>query len=301
MKFKSLLKVFISILILGLLIWKIDFNQFLKALSRVSFLIYTITILHYIIALFCFNLNFFLLLKAQGLKMKFSHFFKKSTIAVSIGQFFPGRIGEVYIIKLLKGHLSSSKVISMYFLDKIISLIMLSLFSLIGIIFVFSYLFNFMIIMFLAFICLTLLLLLLLNKRIRNFLINLFFKKHINWFSDFTNSFKVIIKKPSLIFINISITLLRMLLTACVFRYVFLLFGVEIPIFYLMIINALSLIATLIPISMSGIGIKESVVVFLFGSLGYNVSIIIAIYLIVTFNQIIFSLLINILHFIFKR
>lgn len=274
-------KVIISAALLALAIQIIGLGKIYLVLSQIS-------LLHVLIALISIAIN--IVLGAENINLLLLIFNKKIPrlkllryyiTAWSIGLFVPGKLGEFSIIAYFKNRkitIAEGLIVSV--LDKAITLVVLLGFSLIGAYFLlpfstFAVIFSLFILIFggFAFFVFTPLGSSIIEK--------LFFKKALR-FKDIISVSKQIYRKPELIIANFALTFVKWMVTAVAFYEVLRLLGQNINLFWVAIIYSTTIIISLIPISLSGLGVKEGAAYLMFSASGIDATVAFTAYLMFT-------------------
>ena len=129
-----LLKIVLSFIIIGYLVYRIGLDNIAVTFSKLNVyvLLFAIGIifLHLIIAAY----SVFILIKPFGYRLKFLDFLKTYLFSYSFGLFLPGKIGEFSIIPLLKSkNIEYKDSAAFSILDKLITFITLFSFTVIGV------------------------------------------------------------------------------------------------------------------------------------------------------------------------
>jgi uncharacterized protein (TIRG00374 family) len=295
---RKIFKLIVSVCILAYLIYKIDPSRIGAVLAVTSLFVLILVAVNYFLAAIMNSLNLYVLLRGSGEKISYRRFISLYWYSFSIGQFSPGRLGEASIVKLLKDNvkIDTGKTISIYVLDKIITFTILATISVLGIFFFFPHLAIGSYILIIAVIIVLLGAVLLAQKNIRLFIRKKFLRKYEKYFKGFSKTLRFLIrKKPHVILLNAVLTVLRQIIIIILIRQMFLEYSLNVPVLPLFISNVISQLSILIPVSFSGIGVKESLGVLLIGSLGYDLGVIATIYLLITF----FGLIANTIFFFY--
>ena len=292
MKYSKPLRVFISVLLISFLIYKVNPAKVGASLANLSFLIILFILLHYFTTTLMNSLNLYVFLRATQEKFSFKRFLSLNWYALGLGQFLPGKVGEIAIVKMLNNRYQTpmGKTISMYLLDKSLTLFLVAVISVYGIVKIFPILsiWNYFIVGVVIIVILSLIILS--NSKTRIWIRTKILRKYENKFKGFSKGFRYIFRRQKFtLILNISFTLTRFIITAFLFKLMFLEYQINVPLITLIVINAISLVALFVPFTFSGIGIKESVVVFLFSILNYDVGIVATIYLLTTSSYLIIN------------
>lgn len=278
------LRLFIGIFILLFLIYKLDISNIYKTLTSVTPLIILLAVLHYGSSIIINALGIKVLLTSLNKKIKFLSFLKDYVTSYSIGQFSPGKLGEFSLPYLLnKKGVDYGTGFSSLVVYKLTVFITLAIISIIGFFLFFSVLvgirFSIIIICLLFVACFSLV-----SKLVRGVIKKYILKTHSSKFKGFYNNIKYLLKnKKRFIFLSFLIIILRLIVSTFLIYIMFLFFGINVPFIIIPVIVAMALITTLIPISISGLGVKEATAVFLYSRIGVDALISGSLYILLTF------------------
>lgn len=263
-----LLRIILALVILAALLYKLGPKQMMQALSSADLLwIFPIILLWGILFfLGAYNLNIFL--KAFNIHIPMSKLFRYNLLSWSSGLLLPGKIGEIVLIKFLKKEnieYGQSSVI--YIVDKLITLIFLMMISIFGAVLLFDI--NYLIIALTIFSSLLLFFIVaIMSTKIRSLIKRFILRKYSTIFSGFSlNLFKFLKYKKSVILFNLIITIFKAIVSSIAVSFLFLSLGQQVNFLYILIIDSMITIITLISITPNGLGIKESSAAFLYYSL----------------------------------
>jgi len=280
-KIKLLIKWIIGLSILFTLTYKLDINQILNTLSKLNIII-ILLVFAWISTPILNAYNYKIILNAMGIKLKFSKIIWYYMISLSLGKFTIGKLGEFSIVSLLKQEkIGYGYSTCLFVIDKLITFITLILIGSIG----FFIFFEFNTAIKLLIISLIILIILLLSLRspfIRSIIKKLILKEKAKDFKGFYKNIVYVIKtKKKALFADFIVTLLRFVAGGILIYILLLYFNISVPIPVVIIINSIGTIMALIPISISGLGIKESTVIYLYSLIGINPVIIGTIYILI--------------------
>mgnify|MGYP001559486568 CR=1 FL=1 len=275
-----IIKIVISIFIIYFLINMIGFKKILSNIILIDPLFFILSALLIIIGLVIGALNVsFLLLPIK--KISFAKVFYYNTLSWSLGLFVPGKIGELSLIPFLKregvsvGH---GTVISI--LDKLISLIVLSLLSIVGF-FIFLESMTALKLIMILFLFIAAFLFLIISDTGRNFIKKVIPRRLAAKFQGFSSIlFYYLKEQKSIMTLNLIITFIKWVVNALVLYILFLAYNQNIHFMYILLINSVLMIISLIPISISGLGVRESAAVAIYTSLNVEPLITISTHLI---------------------
>lgn len=192
--------------------------------------------------------------------------------------FGPGRAGEFLLIYFFKQKNMPLGIASaLVILDKLVSLVMMAGLALLGLVLIVPqapvYQWTLLTIVGL-FSCI-----LLLSSWGRRFLRTYVLRKFSNFFSGFGKTLNVLLYEHlGSIVLNFLFTLIKTVLTAGVYIVLFKAFGVDVDPFYTVLIFCVFTIAQGIPVSLNGLGIREGIGLWLYGHLGVNPAITLAVF-----------------------
>lgn len=276
-----LLKFTFGISILLLLFLKLGIEDIIKITLTADLKFVFLAYIPFVISLLIGSFNVYVLIFGLVKKISFFHAFKYYLLSWSVGLFMPGKIGDLSIIYFLKKeNIPIGLGTAVSITDKIISLITLVLIASFGF-FLFFNIKQALIYMALFIGITSLLIFLILNKTSRD-IIKKVLGKRSKIFKGFSKSILSYIKtKKELLMLNFIITLLQWFVSAFTIFFLFLAFDTHIPISIVFLISTITTTLSLIPLTISGLGIKESVAVFLYSTLNYSPIITAGVHLIV--------------------
>jgi len=271
MRISWILKAAISIICLLLLIYFIKPEKLLASIMSIN--------LSYLpLVLFLFALLFLLgsltlyttLLPIK--KISLWQTIKYYLFSWTAGMFSLGKLGELSIIYFLRKDFSPAESSAVFLITKFNSLVSLLILSSLGF-FVFFELSEMLFMIFIFGLALVALLWFFLTEKGRLVLKRLL-GKHSSIFAGFSGVMKEFLRHhKKIIAVNFIFLMARWLLLALLTMVLFMSFGVNANFFDLLFINSVSTIMAMIPISISGIGVREGSFALLAGRLGYSITI----------------------------
>ena len=278
------LRASIGIIILYLLIYKIDFNEVSKAISSLGIIVVFLFMLKYLFEKIMGAVNVKILFNALGDKISFLKLFMYSLVSYSLGLFSPGRIGEFSLIPMLKKeNIEYGNSALVFLLDKFITILSLCLFSIYGFL-LFLPINNALAIFILLLLVIFASGFFLFSKSIRRLVKKHILGKYSNKFKGFSKSLDVLLKeKRGALLANLALTFVQIIGGSFIFKIVFLHAGINMNIFIIAAISSAGRIISMIPISLSGLGVRESASVYFYSLLGVSSSIVGGTYLISLF------------------
>lgn len=286
-KHQKILAVAITIALLYWAFSKIDFSHFLSALVNINLWWFGASILLMIPQLFLYSYRLKLFL-AKEYKAGLWEMMKISLACGSINLFVPSKagdiIGKMYIFKKYN-MLSLSKSVGLTLLEKVLDIFAISVLTLLGIFFIWrpANMLTIAVLIALAIVGGTVLALLvkldvLFKKKggkIKRMLSNIY------EYYDSIRSDKVLLFKILLLsFVSWSVQLLE-------FLFLFYAFGIFLNPIYIFALVPTALIISMIPITISGWGLRENSMVALFTIYGFSAATVIAVSLLSSFRYFI--------------
>lgn len=277
-KLKYAIEVIIAIAIIVYLISKLNLTELLSILKTINY--------SWIILAFFLFLSY-IITNAYSLKVlfdskkviPFNEWLKIYFIGMSLGLILPGRAGDLSIIYFAKEKgFEIGESTAFTITDKLITLIVYALIALIG---VFTILKSSQLYWGLIFAGISIIIgLFFISKPGRTILIKII-GKYSEKFKGFYKTFKLLVDNhKDKIFINVIMTLIRPIFNGLIMTIVLLSMNITVPFYYLILINAVTLIVSLVPITPNGIGVRESVGAYLFSLIGVSLENSLSMYLI---------------------
>ena len=245
-------------------------------------LIYPISIIPIWIVIFLLGTyDFFIFFRALNLKINFSKLFNYYLLSWSTGLFFPGKIGELVILKFFKneqiGYGQSSAI---YLMDKIITGFVLLFFSSIGLFLLLdSYYLIFCGVLFITLVFIVFVLIIT-SKKIRDIIKIYILRKYSHLFEGFSKTlFSLFKNNKKIVFVNLVLTIIKAFISAIAIYLLFLSFGQSVSLLYIIVIDSLITVISFIPVSFNGLGLKESSAVILYSLIGISPVITVSSYI----------------------
>lgn len=268
-KINLFLKLFIGLSILFALFYKIGFNEVYKTLITFNFFFLPLVFITYIISFILGTLNLKILLNSLNLKINFWKLAKYYQLSWSFGLFIPGRLGEFSLVYFLKKeNLVSGKGTAIAVIDKIITVAVTSLFAIVGffIFFTTEQAIRLMGILILGFL---ILLFFILSEPGRELIKKYVLRSYSEKFKGFSKTlFFFLREQKKRLLLNALITVIKLVVTALTVYLFFAAFNQNVLFVDVLVITAIGTIISMIPVTISGLGIRESITVFLFSEVG---------------------------------
>ena len=289
-KFSTLLKISISLILLAVLIYKIGWQSLISTISSANLLILSLILPLKLFSFLFTTLNIKIFLDGIKKKVRSRKLFIYTNLAWAWGLFLPGRIGEFSLVYFLKEEgITYGESSAVALLDKISTFIVLSIFSLLAIL---KY-FNPALALRFAVTALTVIILSLLvlsNAKIRTFVRNKILKSYAHLFSGFNTSLKeLLLKNKKLFLFNLMSTTIKWGCSFLIIQIIFSALGTVVNFSDVCYITSLSLLISLIPVSIGGLGVREGSAVYLFNLIGIKPELTLSVYLINTALNYIFG------------
>ena len=276
---RIILEILFCALILLFLISKIHIRETIEILRTVDLFWISIGLIVYLIAL---------VITAYSLKALFDsikhtplmEWMRFYLVGFSMGLILPGRAGDLSIIYFAKQKgfdIGASTALTIT--DKLITLIIFGIIAALGI---FSILHSTELYwgLFFALLCIIAGLFLFTPLARRWTIMDI--GKYADKFQGFYITFRNLLSyHKDKVFINIFITFLRPLGNALLIILIFKAMGIDVSFLYAILINAVTLIVSLVPLTPNGLGIREAVGTFLFSRVGVPLEATVAMYIII--------------------
>jgi hypothetical protein len=276
-KLWNILRIILSIFLLLFLIYNIGLENLFNALIEIPSIIVILFSINYLVSIVLGAINIKILSDTIK-KILFKDMIKYYFISWSIGLISPGKVGEFSILYFLKRYenIGYGKTLAISVIDKLMTIISLVIVSSLIIPMVFQDTGLLMAILFI--ISFIFILICMLNSDfIRTLIKKYILRKHAVKFEKFHSTFRSIIKKhKSKIFLNFLLTLLKWFSTASFTYIALIVMGQNISLFTVFVIVCITILVSIIPISLSGLGVKEMTFIGLMALYGVSSEIILA-------------------------
>ncbi len=266
---KTAIKVVVSFALIGYLVWKLGPLQLLKVMSGFKLWLLPIVLAIFVLNSFFGGLNIQLMLLAFKKKLPYFKTLGLFLRAWAYGLFLPSKLGEFSLIVFLKKEgveYSQGLIISL--IDKLITLFVLFALSFAGIaklIGLKNALIAGSVLIGLALIGASFLFSEIGKKIIKR----LAFRWLHEVLSGFTKNLVFLLKKRKrFLLLNAGVTLIKWLLVVVMVQVILIGLGVHVNFFSIMIAVTLGILASLVPVSISGLGVTENVAVEVFSYYG---------------------------------
>jgi len=268
--------------VLILLFFKVGFSDIITTFSNLNLSVLAVILLLYPFSFIISTINLKLLSRLPNRKVSFKILLKYMVLSWSYSLFLPGKVGEFSLIYFMKqSGYKIGEASALTLMDKLISILMLLILSSYGLIIFFG--------MTLALIILSSILVLLIfgmalllstfGRRIGKKIL----RKYATIFKGFSVTLFFYFRKAKLmLLLNFLFTFLKWMLISSLFFLIFRSYDFNVSAFVVISVTAATVIVALIPISLSGLGIKESFAVFAYSHIGADPAIILTTYLLFT-------------------
>lgn len=276
----TILRILFGICILLFLIYKVGFTNLINSLVKFNLIFLLPISIVLLISFFIGTLNIKILLKSMGAKINFFKLMKYYLISWSIGLVVPGKIGEFSIAYFLKKEgLEGGPSFIIPLMDKILTFLCVSLIASVGIFFFFG-ISNAIKLLLGTLVIVAISSILFLSERIRNLIKKYILGKYSNYFNKFSKTLKYMIKNSKkYLVMNIILTFAFWMVTAFVPFFIFKGFGVTVHWFFVLTISTIGTMLSIIPISISGLGVREGVGMLLYSQIAVPREAVLSMYL----------------------
>lgn len=282
-KISLIIRIFLSVLFLGVAFYFVGYQNFLTTLKNTPLLVFLIYLVYMPLAITLGAINIYLLLSATSISVSFKTWLKYYAKSWAFGLITPAKVGEfslVYFLRRKQVKIGTS--VALILIDKTITfflMIIIALFSFQ----LFSNQFNITYLLFSAFSLFLVLVLFVTNKTLRNYVIKKLNYKiivsFVNKIKGYSQTIIEIFQNKKFIAANLCLTLCRYFIGVYMIYLVFFLIGNPVNYWYIFIIQSLVILISTVPITNSGLGLKEGTAVFLFSLVGVPTSITFIVYL----------------------
>lgn len=280
----NILRILVGISILLLLILKLGTSEVMDIILNIDVRIFIIVLLSLLAVYLLFALNIKILLAGMGEEIGTASILRYYLPSHAIGLLTPGRIGRFSLLYFLeKKKIPYGKTLAALVVDRLITYITLSVIAIYGF-FIFFEKAEALEITIFVLLLLFASIFLVESEKTRKIIRDFVLKKYAEKFEGFYHNLEFLVKTKKLILILVFfISFIRLVLAALVKYFMFLYFDVIVSFSDVLIINSISSLTALIPISISGLGIMEGSAVYLFYRIGVEPAVAGGIFLFVTF------------------
>ena len=260
-----IIRIGLGLLILFILIYNIGIKDTLSKIVSVDLFLFALILILFFINFIIKVLNYKILILPLKKKIKFFRLLYYTFVSWSLGLFIPGKIGEFSLVVLLKkenipeGH---GAVISL--LDNLATFSLLATFSIIGFFMFFSFITTMKLILIIFFFWM-LFVTFIITKKGRDLIKTYILRKYSIKFQGFSKLlFYYFKEQKSILALNVILTFFKWWIHAFMIYLLFYAYNQNISIFLIFLINSMLTIISLIPISISGLGVRESIAVLIY-------------------------------------
>ncbi len=276
---KRTLQLAIGITIIVLLINHIGINRIAETFSKFQsfFLVMLFVFLLVYLSLFCMAVGLYFFVKYCH-PITFKEIYKDVVLTWAFTTFGPGRAGEFLLIYFFKQkEMPLGQASAVVVLDKIVSIIIMAGLALLGLVIIVPQapVFQWTLLTVIGLFTATILL----SSWGRRFIRTYVLKRFSSLFSGFGRTLNLLLyEHPGTIVTNVVFTLLKTAFTALIYVSLFAGFGVKVDLFRTVLIFCVFTIAQGIPVSMNGLGIREGIGLWLYGHLGVDAAVTLAVF-----------------------
>ena len=269
MKFSDILKLFLGIAVIALILYKVGFEKIISTFSTMNLTYLPICIALFVLGLYMGAFNVKLLLDALGAKLRMKEIWRAYVLSWAFGMVVPGKIGEFSFIYLVKDKVKIGEATAVAVIDKLTTALSLCFLSFIGF-FIFFPL-QTAIYLTLGVSVLAVIGLVVLMTQFGRMILRKILGKRQQMFAGFSKTMKFIVfEEKKAVILNIIITFAKWAVTSFLTSLVFLSFGVHVNPLVILSVSATAMLLSLVPITMSGLGIKEGAAIYLYGLAGVS-------------------------------
>lgn len=274
------LRIFISATILIFLIYKIGAKRIVETISQFDAMYIIPVLIVTLLANLVGTYKLMLLIKSLKINISFLKLYHLNFLSWCLSLFIPGRIGELFIVYFLKKEKVGLGVGSaLVIMDKLIGVIVTFALATGGMFFFFSITQSIKITL-IVLIGLGISIYMILSNFGRSLIRRWVLRKWESKFAGFSKTLFLLMKKhkPVLVY-NLILSLIKWILSSFVLYILFISFEQKVPVLMVAVVTATLAITSLIPMTTNGLGVKESVGVFIFTLIGIPTEITISVLL----------------------
>ncbi|MBU0459618.1 MAG: flippase-like domain-containing protein [Nanoarchaeota archaeon] len=279
-KIFNYLRLLLGIIIIFFVFYKVGFIKIGQTLAQTELSYLVIAFLFLVISIFLNTINLKIFFNTLNPKIKLYHLFKHFSLARTISMFLPGRLGDFSLIIFLKKYnVDIGRGTAIMLLDKLITFILFSILGIMGIAVLIDL--NSIYKPLLALIVLIIITSFFLTTKGRDLIKKYLLRKYAHKFKGFSKTFFSLLKKKrELILLNLVNTILRIVVIGIYIYFIYLSLGIKLGLGIIVLIESIITLVKLLPLTPSGIGLREITGLYLYGIVGIASEVIMARYII---------------------
>ena len=279
----DILRFLIGISIISLLILKLGAAEVVDVISSMNLYIVLLVIISLLLTIFLYAAIIKILTEGLGEEIGITDSLRYYLPSHALGLLTPGRVGRLSLLYFLKKNkISYGVTLAVLVLERLVAYITLSAIAIYGF-FIFFERDTALKVTFYLLLFLLILGLLIKSEKIRKIIQDFVLGKYAEKFEGFYRNLEFLVKvKKTILALTFFLSFARLALAAFVKYLMFLYFNVNVSFFDVLVISSISGLTALIPISISGLGVRESSAVYLFYKIGVDPAISGGIFLFVT-------------------
>ena len=283
----KIIKFTVGVAVLVLLLYHVGFSEIVSLFEMIDYSYILIAFILFVISIILAAVNLRVMIRPLR-KIPLAHFIDYYLITRVSSLFLPGRLGEFSMVYFLKKEkVNIGKGTAAIIMDKLITLLASIIIGAIGILFLFKEQIGLLILLAVGAVILSIIIII--GEKVIN---NYLQKKFASLVSDFSETLRDYRKKYQReVLANSLLTLGRFGIIAFSAHYMFLAIGVEVSSVWILLIGGIEVLTIVVPITINGLGIKQSIGVYLYSLVGVTPEITAARYIIGLIIQYGFGLL----------
>lgn len=282
------IKAALGISILFLLVYKIGVHEVFSIIKTTSPLAFLIIAIGYLLNALLNSLSYYLIIASIGASAKYRDIFLSFIKSWGIGSVLPGKVGDLSIVYFLKKEKVNARDSSaMYAIDKMVVLLFFLIIAMITARLFLPLNAFYLLACFLFIAVVGFLLFLKFGKAV----IRKVFGKYSDYIEAFHNNMQLITKKPLLLLVLFIISSLRWLILSFSMWILLSMANEHVSFAYVFLFSVTANILALLPVTVSGIGLKEAAFVYLYALIGASTSIVLAVSMVYSFVTIVLALI----------
>jgi hypothetical protein len=279
---KNVIRLLLGLVILSILFYKVGFTAIYGTLLKTNFLYFPLVLFFYVLNFLIGTLNIKILLMPVNKKIPFWKLLKYGILSWSLGLFVPAKLGEFALVVFLKRlGLEMGKGMVVALIDKIATMIVLTSLAAVAFLRFFTPLQTIKLLGMILTVGIVMAFFLL-SETGRGFIKRYVLRKYAERFIGFSKTFFYYLEKQrGILLLNLGITVVKWVVSALIIYSTFFMFTNKIPtLMVIILISSIVSISSIIPVTIGGLGVRESVAVALYALVGVAGSVTASVYLI---------------------
>ncbi|MBR9699266.1 flippase-like domain-containing protein [Candidatus Woesearchaeota archaeon] len=282
----TIVKVLISIILIGVVMYVIGLQEIAQSAMQIGVIPLLIALVIILLVMVLFAVRMYVLVRAVK-RIPFKTVFRDAVAALCLGTFSPGKIGELsFVYSLTKEKVPAGSASAIFIIDRVNSLLTIAFFALLGVFVITPLKQNLWLIVLIIVLLITGAFMVTSRKGI-SIIKKLLMRSIREKFVGYTKAMK---KMKGFAYIeNLALNILNIIIRSIAIFILLLSLKEQVPFILLVAVNGIMTLASLIPISLSGLGVREGGAILLLHLAGLGKENVAVAYIFISLATYVFS------------